>query len=60
MNRAKLCWADGHVDTRDDLVAGDVVWQVTPDGRHHIFKVTDETDEDGDDVYREESRPSDE
>lgn len=51
---ATLRWADGRVTRGDIDPTADTVVVLTPDGRFHNFRATDEIDEDGRDVYEEE------
>lgn len=46
MKCVRLRWADGHEERRDDLPAGDTLRIPELSGRFHIFKGTDEDDED--------------
>jgi len=55
LSRAKLYWADGRVEIRDDVDPKASRLQILgPDGRSHTFRATEEI-EDGCDVYREET-----
>ena len=59
MNKARLYWADGRVETHEGIdPTADTVQVLGPDGRYHAFKGTDEIDEDGCDGYREEKNSS--
>jgi hypothetical protein len=55
MNRAKLRWADGHTEIRADVdpTASHIVLR-GEDGENHEFRPTDETDDEGCDIYIEE------